>query len=156
MTRFFGLIKTTLLWYKSNNFYTFIVTNCRFNFNIYTLKIFLTSAKLPQVLTTPTRKNNTSSAYPIACNEPWIFWITVHIVPPLKVSGDCVMSCHISAGFPFQVSSAFCRFCTTQLSDTGWHLLFWKYYRRLFYEPPVCLYFLCVNQQWGQEFLLQR
>lgn len=38
--------------------------------------------------------------------------------PPLKFSGDCVRSCHISASFSFHVSSALTKFCTTQLSES--------------------------------------
>ena len=35
-----------------------------------------------------------------------------------QISGDCVSICQISASLLFQVSKAFCKFCTTQLSDT--------------------------------------
>ncbi len=64
----------------------------------------LTSAKEPQVFITPTTKNSTSSARPMACNAPWIFTITPQIVPPLKCCGLWVMSCQISDSFSFQVS----------------------------------------------------
>ena len=37
--------------------------------------------------------------------------------PPLNCSGLWVISCQISDRYLFQVSRAFCRFCTTQLSD---------------------------------------
>ena len=36
--------------------------------------------------------------------------MTFHIAPPLKFSGDWVMSCHISANFSFQVLRAFSKF----------------------------------------------
>ena len=75
------------------------------------------SAKEPQVFITPTTKNKTSSASPMACTAPWMPTITFQIVPPLNCSGDCVMSCQISASFSFHVSSAFSKFCTIQLSD---------------------------------------
>src|SRR5699024_12289257 len=75
-----------------------------------------TSVKLPQVLTTPTTKNNTRRAYPIACSAPWILAITFQMSPPLKFSGDWVMICQISASLLFHVSRAFLRFWTTQLS----------------------------------------
>ena len=44
---------------------------------------FLTSTKLPQVLTTPAAKNSTSSPYPMACNAPWMPVMTPHTAPPL-------------------------------------------------------------------------
>ena len=67
-------------------------------------------AKSPQVRITPTTKNSTSRASPTACNAPWMSTMTFHIAPPLKVSGDWVMSCHISANFSFQVLRAFSKF----------------------------------------------
>ena len=76
----------------------------------------LISVRLPQVFTTPTRKNKTSSASPIALTAPLIWMITCHMPPPLKLCGDMVSSDHTSAILLFHVSSAFCRFCTTQLS----------------------------------------
>ena len=45
--------------------------------------------------------------------------ITLQIAPPLKFSGDCVMSSQISDSLSFHVSSALVGFCTTQLSDTS-------------------------------------
>ena len=78
---------------------------------------FFTSAKLPQVFTTPTTKKRTSSASPIAISAPCMSVITFHIAPPLKSSGDCVSSFHTSASLSFHVFKDFCRFCTTQLSD---------------------------------------
>ena len=68
------------------------------------------SVKLPQVLTTPITKNNTSKANPIACNAPCILSTTFHIAPPLKSAGDCVIKVHISLILSFQVSSAFSKF----------------------------------------------
>ena len=76
------------------------------------------SAKLPQVFITPTTKKSTKSEYPIACNAPCISVMTFHISPPLNCSGDCVIKSHISLNLSFQVSSAFCRFWTTQLLDS--------------------------------------
>ena len=85
--------------------------------NLNVLKRIYTSTKLPQVFITPTTKNSTSSASPMACTAPWILTMTFQIVPPLKVSGDCVINCQISANLLFHVSRVFSRFCTTQLSD---------------------------------------
>ena len=84
---------------------------------------FFTSAKLPQVFITPTTKNKTSRAYPMACTAPWTLCMTAQMEPPLKVSGDCVRSCQISASFPDHISSAFSMFLTIQLSDKISHLL---------------------------------
>ena len=50
---------------------------------------FLTSLKEPHVFITPTTKNRTNKASPIACIAPLIFMITFHIEPPLKSCG-CV------------------------------------------------------------------
>ena len=71
-------------------------------------------------LNAPTTKKRTSNASPIASSAPWMFSITSHIAPPLKFSGDCVSSCQTSASFLFHVFKEFCRFCTTQLSDTAY------------------------------------
>ena len=78
---------------------------------------FLTCAKSPQVRITPTTKNRTSRASPIACNALLMSSITLHIVPPLNCSGDWVINCHISSSFSFHVVREFSKFCTTQLSD---------------------------------------
>ena len=67
---------------------------------------FFISAKLPQVFTMPITKNSTSSAYPTAFNPPLIPTMTFQIPPPLKFSGDVVMSCQISSSLPFHISSA--------------------------------------------------
>ena len=77
---------------------------------------FFTSVKLPQVFTIPITKNNTSKASPIAWTAPLMSTITFQIFPPLKFCGVVVMSVHISDSFSFQVSRAFSRFWTTQLS----------------------------------------
>lgn len=45
-----------------------------------------------------------------------ILTTTPHIAPPLKVSGDCVMSCHSSARRSFHVAMARSRLLMTQLS----------------------------------------
>lgn len=45
-----------------------------------------------------------------------ILTITLHICPPLNVSGLWLMSCHSSDNLSFQVPMAFSRFFTTQLS----------------------------------------
>lgn len=74
----------------------------------------LTSTKLPQVLTTPTAKNNTSRPYPMACNAPWIPSITCQMPPPLNVAGSCVSSVQISASLSFQVCRAEFRLSTIQ------------------------------------------
>ena len=42
--------------------------------------------------------------------------ITLHICPPLKVSGVCVISTHSSASLSFHVAMALSRFLITQLS----------------------------------------
>ena len=56
---------------------------------------FLSSAKLPQVLMTPTVKNKTSRAVPIAPKTPLIEVITLQMPPPLKFCGDVVRMAHI-------------------------------------------------------------
>ena len=71
---------------------------------------FFTSAKLPQVFTTPMTKNNTSNANPIACTAEFTFSIAVQIPPPLKSFGDVSTRDQISVILAFQVSSAFCKF----------------------------------------------
>ena len=53
----------------------------------------------------------------------YIKYITFQIVPPLKSTGDCDTSVHISLNFEFHVSIAFCKFPTTQLSLNIYHLL---------------------------------
>ena len=75
---------------------------------------FFISAKLPQVLTTPITKNSTSSAYPTAFNPSLIFTITFQTPPPLKDSGEVLMSCQISASLPFHISSAEFKLSTIQ------------------------------------------
>lgn len=64
------------------------------------------SAKLEQVLTTPTAKNRTSSPYPMAFKAPLMSSMTCQIPPPLKVAGSWVSSVQISASLSFHVSSA--------------------------------------------------
>ena len=78
---------------------------------------FFSSAKEPQVFTTPAAKNKTSSARAMACKAPWTVCMTCQMEPPLKVSGDWVRSCQISASLSDQVSSARSMFLTIQLSD---------------------------------------
>lgn len=92
--------------------------------NLNVLKRIYTSVKLEQVFTTPTTKNSTRRAYPIACNAPCIPTTVFQMPPPRKVSGDCVSICQISASFSFHVSNAFVKFCTTQFSDSNFHTSF--------------------------------
>lgn len=80
------------------------------------VQVFLLLQNFRQVFITPTTKNNTSNANAIACTAPCIFVITFQIVPPLKSTGDCDISVHISLNFEFHVSIAFCRFPTTQFN----------------------------------------
>ena len=98
---------------------------------------------------TPITKNKTSSASPIAINAPLICTITSHMPPPLKFSGDCVMICHISASFSFHVSSAFCRFCTIQLSDSNFiiSILFIKCNITLYFISPCVPTFICLTSK---------
>ena len=71
---------------------------------------FLTSENDPQVFITPTTKNKTNRARPMAISAPLICSITCQMPPPLKSLGDWVMMLHISANFSFHVFKAFCRF----------------------------------------------
>jgi hypothetical protein len=64
------------------------------------------SANEPIVFITPTTKNSTNRARPIALTAPCIFTITFHTAPPLNVSGDCVSRLHNSPSFVFQTRSA--------------------------------------------------
>ena len=85
----------------------------------------LISPRLALVFTTPDKKKRTSKASPIACKDPLMLTITLHMPPPLKLSGDMERSCHTSASFSFQVFSVFTRCCTTQLSLILRFLLSW-------------------------------
>ena len=64
----------------------------------------------------PIAKKSTSNPYPIPVSAELMLTMTLHICPPLNVSGVCVMSCHNSASLPFHVAMARSRFLTTQLS----------------------------------------
>ncbi|MBR4358013.1 MAG: hypothetical protein IKQ00_08805 [Butyrivibrio sp.] len=61
----------------------------------------LSSAKLPQVLTTPTVKKRTRRAVPIAPRTPFMVVIMLQMPPPLKFCGEVVRMDHIlSSMFP--------------------------------------------------------
>ena len=75
---------------------------------------FFISVKLPQVLTTPITKNSTNSAYPTAFNPSLMFTMTFQTPPPLKDSGEVLISCQISASLPFHISSAEFKLSTIQ------------------------------------------
>ena len=64
----------------------------------------------------PTAKNSTSKPYPIPTRAELMLVITLHICPPLKDSGVCVISVHSSASLSFHVAMALSRFLITQLS----------------------------------------
>ena len=78
---------------------------------------FFKSVKLPHVLTTPITKNRTNKPVPRACIAVLTLVIAVQIPPPLKFCGEVRIRFHNSVTLAFQVSSAFCRLPTTQLSD---------------------------------------
>ena len=80
-----------------------------------------TSVKEPQVLTTPTAKNNTNKPYPMAFSAPLISSMTCQTPPPLKVAGSWVSNVQISVSLSFQVSNAEFRFSMIQFPTA--HLL---------------------------------
>ena len=93
---------------------------------------FFISAKLPQVFTIPMTKNSTNSAYPTAFSPSLMLTMTAQIPPPLKDSGDVVMSCQISESRSFHISSAEFRLSTIQFPlPIQNHLL--DYWRRVGY-----------------------
>ena len=75
---------------------------------------FFISAKLPQVFTIPMTKNSTNSAYPTAFNPSLMFTMAFQTPPPLKDSGEVLISCQISASLPFHISSAEFKLSTIQ------------------------------------------
>ena len=83
------------------------------------------SARLEQVLTTPTAKNKTSRPYPMAFRAPLMSSMTCQIPPPLKVAGSWVSSVQISASLSFHVSSA--EFKLSIIQFPAGHLLSEKY-----------------------------
>ncbi len=107
---------------NSNPYVTTVFVNINLINNFSTCSGFFTSANEEQVFIIPNKKNNTSKANPIACIAPFIFTTIFHIEPPLKFSGVCVISVHISFSFSFHTLNAYCKFPTTQLSDNFYRL----------------------------------
>ena len=80
-----------------------------------------TSLRLVVCFTTPYKKNRTSSANPIACNDPWILCMMLQIVPPRKVSGSWVSRFQISPSLSAHVRRAFSKLSNTPSNE--YHLL---------------------------------